>query len=87
MGTHCEKLRFESCPAREDVTPSLASPANDRRVKNLPSEAAAMRYFVLTFLCMIAVIAYVQRLGVQVSPEAHCPRESQRQLWLPAIQV
>src|SRR5579863_9398842 len=25
--------------------------------------------------------------GVHVSPGAHCPRESQRQPWLPAIQV
>src|SRR5687767_485988 len=29
-----------------------------------------MRYFVLAFLCLIAVIAYVQRLGVQT---AHGP--------------
>ena len=28
-----------------------------------------MRYFVLLFLCLIAVIAYVQRLGVQTAYE------------------
>ena len=28
-----------------------------------------MRYFVLMFLCLIAVIAYVQRLGVQTAYE------------------
>jgi nitrate/nitrite transporter NarK len=32
-----------------------------------------MRYFVLSFLCLIAVIAYVQRLGVQT---AHAPIEA-----------
>jgi len=26
-----------------------------------------MRYFVLTFLCLIAVITYVRRLGVQTA--------------------
>src|SRR5262245_28923223 len=28
-----------------------------------------MRYFVLVFLCAIAVIAYVQRLGMQIAYE------------------